>query len=185
MCSSGKTRPPLWQWRGESIQWTSITQWSEYITTLKCVLHSRVHSGTDVCLLNSSVDSISEVCLTQKSTQCHRSVSYTVVQDSKVKVEQTFFYTFPSWLAFLFVFSPLPDYVKATVDTVMKVHFNEKEGDVLAFLTGIVRAGLVARLCESHTRYSDEGPLQWDRGRCPGLSHRNGTCRVGSQIVWV
>ena len=50
--------------------------------------------------------------------------------------------------------------MKATVDTVMKVHFKEKEGDVLAFLTGMVRAGLVARLCESHSGYSDEGPLQ-------------------------
>ena len=73
--------------------------------------------------------------------------------------------------------------MKATVDTVMKVHFSEKEGDVLAFLTGMVRAGLVARLCESHSGYSDEGPLQRERGQCPGLSHRNGTCRVGSQIM--
>uniref|UniRef100_A0A4W3JJF1 Probable ATP-dependent RNA helicase DHX35 n=2 Tax=Callorhinchus milii TaxID=7868 RepID=A0A4W3JJF1_CALMI len=32
--------------------------------------------------------------------------------------------------------SPAPDYVKATVDTVMKIHQNESEGDVLAFLTG-------------------------------------------------
>ena len=31
---------------------------------------------------------------------------------------------------------PVPDYLKATVETVMKIHHNEKEGDVLAFLTG-------------------------------------------------
>ena len=34
----------------------------------------------------------------------------------------------------------------------MKVHFNEKEGDVLAFLTGMVRAGLAARLYECRRR---------------------------------
>ncbi|XP_030068758.1 putative ATP-dependent RNA helicase DHX35 [Microcaecilia unicolor] len=32
--------------------------------------------------------------------------------------------------------SPVPDYVKCTVETVMKIHQTEKDGDVLAFLTG-------------------------------------------------
>ena len=49
--------------------------------------------------------------------------------------------------AFLSVSSPLPDYVKATVDTVMKIHFNEKEGDVLAFLTGMVHAACCVCVC--------------------------------------
>lgn len=31
---------------------------------------------------------------------------------------------------------PVPDYVKATMETVMKIHRGEKPGDVLAFLTG-------------------------------------------------
>ncbi|KAJ9594469.1 hypothetical protein L9F63_014081, partial [Diploptera punctata] len=31
---------------------------------------------------------------------------------------------------------PVPDYVKATVDTVIKIHLNEPMGDILAFLTG-------------------------------------------------
>lgn len=35
--------------------------------------------------------------------------------------------------------SPVPDYVKATVETVMKIHETEDDGDVLAFLTGQVR----------------------------------------------
>lgn len=35
-----------------------------------------------------------------------------------------------------FVVSPVPDYVKATVETVMKIHETEDDGDVLAFLTG-------------------------------------------------
>ncbi len=35
--------------------------------------------------------------------------------------------------------SPCPDYLKMTVETVMKIHFNEREGDVLVFLTGQVR----------------------------------------------
>ncbi|WAR12042.1 DHX35-like protein, partial [Mya arenaria] len=39
-----------------------------------------------------------------------------------------------------FIFSPVPDYVKATVETIVKIHNNEKQGDVLAFLTGMVSA---------------------------------------------
>ena len=31
---------------------------------------------------------------------------------------------------------PLPDYVKATMDTILKIHHNEPNGDILAFLTG-------------------------------------------------
>lgn len=34
--------------------------------------------------------------------------------------------------------SPVPDYVKSTVETVMKIHQTEGDGDVLAFLTGQV-----------------------------------------------
>lgn len=34
--------------------------------------------------------------------------------------------------------SPVPDYVKATVETVLKIHETEDDGDVLAFLTGQV-----------------------------------------------
>ncbi|XP_070188507.1 probable ATP-dependent RNA helicase DHX35 isoform X2 [Littorina saxatilis] len=40
---------------------------------------------------------------------------------------------------------PLPDYIQATVDTVMKIHFNEKPGDVLAFLTGMEEVDTVVR----------------------------------------
>ena len=36
----------------------------------------------------------------------------------------------------LYSLDPVPDYVKATVETVMKIHLTEKEGDILAFLTG-------------------------------------------------
>ncbi|XP_048253674.1 probable ATP-dependent RNA helicase DHX35 [Haliotis rufescens] len=35
-----------------------------------------------------------------------------------------------------YLLDPHPDYLKATVETVMKIHFNQREGDVLAFLTG-------------------------------------------------
>ena len=43
------------------------------------------------------------------------------------------------------VFSPVPDYVKATVDTVMKIHRSEKEGDILAFLTGQVSCSCIGK----------------------------------------
>ena len=33
-----------------------------------------------------------------------------------------------------------------------------------------------ARLCESHRGHRDEDSLQWERGRCAGLSYWNGTC---------
>ena len=36
----------------------------------------------------------------------------------------------------LYALDPVPNYVKATVETVMKIHCYEKEGDILAFLTG-------------------------------------------------
>ncbi|MGH0124482.1 UNVERIFIED_CONTAM: hypothetical protein FKN15_077167 [Acipenser sinensis] len=42
--------------------------------------------------------------------------------------------TFP--VDVFYTMSPVPDYVKATVETVMKIHESEGDGDVLAFLTG-------------------------------------------------
>ncbi|XP_052062495.1 probable ATP-dependent RNA helicase DHX35 isoform X3 [Mytilus californianus] len=41
---------------------------------------------------------------------------------------------------------PVPDYLKCTVETVMKVHNSEKEGDVLAFLTGQDEVEAVVRM---------------------------------------
>ena len=36
----------------------------------------------------------------------------------------------------LYSLDPVPDYVKATVETAIKIHLQEREGDILAFLTG-------------------------------------------------
>lgn len=47
------------------------------------------------------------------------------------------------FLTLLFVLSPVPDYVKATVETVLKIHETEDDGDVLAFLTGQVSGHIV------------------------------------------
>ncbi|VDI31476.1 ATP-dependent RNA helicase DDX35, partial [Mytilus galloprovincialis] len=41
---------------------------------------------------------------------------------------------------------PVPDYLKCTVETVMKVHNSEKEGDILAFLTGQDEVEAVVRM---------------------------------------
>ena len=41
-------------------------------------------------------------------------------------------------ITIVFFFSPVPDYVKCTVDTVMGIHREEGQGDILAFLTGQV-----------------------------------------------
>ncbi|KAM5220347.1 putative ATP-dependent RNA helicase DHX35 isoform 2-T2 [Hipposideros larvatus] len=42
--------------------------------------------------------------------------------------------TFP--VDIFYLQSPVPDYIKSTVETVMKIHQTEGDGDVLAFLTG-------------------------------------------------
>ncbi|XP_043351661.1 probable ATP-dependent RNA helicase DHX35 isoform X1 [Dermochelys coriacea] len=42
--------------------------------------------------------------------------------------------TFP--VDVFYIQSPVPDYVKSTVETVMKIHQSESDGDILAFLTG-------------------------------------------------
>ncbi|XP_052040128.1 probable ATP-dependent RNA helicase DHX35 isoform X2 [Apodemus sylvaticus] len=44
--------------------------------------------------------------------------------------------TFP--VDIFYLQSPVPDYIKATVDTVVKIHQTEGDGDILAFLTGQV-----------------------------------------------
>ncbi|XP_037771510.1 probable ATP-dependent RNA helicase DHX35 isoform X3 [Chelonia mydas] len=44
--------------------------------------------------------------------------------------------TFP--VDIFYIQSPVPDYVKSTVETVMKIHQSESDGDILAFLTGQV-----------------------------------------------
>ncbi|XP_058535533.1 probable ATP-dependent RNA helicase DHX35 isoform X1 [Ochotona princeps] len=42
--------------------------------------------------------------------------------------------TFP--VDIFYLQSPVPDYIKSTVETVMKIHQTEADGDILAFLTG-------------------------------------------------
>ena len=39
-------------------------------------------------------------------------------------------------LFFSFVSDPLPDYIKAAVETVVEIHKKEPPGDILVFLTG-------------------------------------------------
>ena len=42
-------------------------------------------------------------------------------------------------LVFYFsILSPVPDYVRVTIDTIVAIHKQEPHGDVLAFLTGQV-----------------------------------------------
>ncbi|XP_047439691.1 probable ATP-dependent RNA helicase DHX35 [Mugil cephalus] len=48
--------------------------------------------------------------------------------------------------------SPVPDYVKATVETVLKIHETEDDGDVLAFLTGQEEVEKVVSLLQDQAR---------------------------------
>ncbi|GFS16134.1 DEAH (Asp-Glu-Ala-His) box polypeptide 35 [Elysia marginata] len=36
-----------------------------------------------------------------------------------------------------YTLDPVPNYIKASVETVMKIHFNERPGDVIVFMTGL------------------------------------------------
>lgn len=47
----------------------------------------------------------------------------------------------------------MPDYVKATVETVLKIHETEDDGDVLAFLTGQV-SGYICNTTQPLLLYS-------------------------------
>lgn len=54
---------------------------------------------------------------------------------------------------------PCPDYVRATVDTIMKIHHKEPSGDILAFLTGQEEITQAIRMIREHmelTSVSDE-----------------------------
>lgn len=58
--------------------------------------------------------------------------------------------TFP--VDVFYAIDPVPDYIKATVETVMKIHHTEGNGDVLAFLTGMEEVGNVVRLLIEEAR---------------------------------
>ncbi|KAK2152383.1 hypothetical protein LSH36_330g06039 [Paralvinella palmiformis] len=56
--------------------------------------------------------------------------------------------------------NPVPDYRKATVETVMKIHRSERPGDVLAFLTGQDEVQYVVSLLIEHARHLDQDSLK-------------------------
>lgn len=49
-----------------------------------------------------------------------------------------------------YVKEPVPDYVKATVDTAMKIHESEPNGDILIFLTGYEEVDRAVALLKEH-----------------------------------
>ncbi|KAI4884892.1 hypothetical protein NFI96_013074 [Prochilodus magdalenae] len=58
--------------------------------------------------------------------------------------------TFP--VDVFYTVSPVPDYVKATVETVLKIHEAEEDGDVLAFLTGQEEVEKVVSMLQEQAR---------------------------------
>ncbi|KAK3519482.1 hypothetical protein QTP70_031671 [Hemibagrus guttatus] len=58
--------------------------------------------------------------------------------------------TFP--VDVFYTVSPVPDYVKATVETVLKIHEAEEDGDVLAFLTGQEEVEKVVSMLQDQAR---------------------------------
>ncbi|KAK3610344.1 hypothetical protein CHS0354_029813 [Potamilus streckersoni] len=57
---------------------------------------------------------------------------------------------------------PFPNYVKGTVETVIKIHHNEQSGDVLAFLTGQEEVETVVSLLidEAKRLYKEKHPMK-------------------------
>ncbi|KAG8039035.1 hypothetical protein G9C98_003342, partial [Cotesia typhae] len=56
-----------------------------------------------------------------------------------------------------YVKEPVPDYVKAVVDTALKIHSNEEPGDILAFLTGMDEVDRAVSLLKEHAELIKEG----------------------------
>jgi len=53
--------------------------------------------------------------------------------------------------------SPVPDYMKAAVETVIKIHEIQPEGDILVFLTGQEQVETAARMLKQYGRDLNEG----------------------------
>ncbi|XP_012286028.1 probable ATP-dependent RNA helicase DHX35 isoform X2 [Orussus abietinus] len=56
-----------------------------------------------------------------------------------------------------YVQDPVADYVNAVVDTTLKIHENEEEGDILAFLTGMEEVDRAVSLLSEHAKLVKEG----------------------------
>lgn len=56
---------------------------------------------------------------------------------------------------------PVPDYVKATLETVIKISTHEPAGDVLVFLTGYEEVETVVKLLKD---FVNHGAYTGDRG---------------------
>lgn len=52
---------------------------------------------------------------------------------------------------------PVPDYVKAVVDTALKIHESDEPGDILAFLTGMEEVDRAVSLLNEYAKLVKEG----------------------------
>ncbi|XP_044016696.1 probable ATP-dependent RNA helicase DHX35 isoform X2 [Aphidius gifuensis] len=59
-----------------------------------------------------------------------------------------------------YVDEPVADYVKAVVDTALKIHEDEESGDILAFLTGMDEVDRAVSLLQDHAKIVKEGKLK-------------------------
>ncbi|ELT92990.1 hypothetical protein CAPTEDRAFT_98868 [Capitella teleta] len=59
-----------------------------------------------------------------------------------------------------YIKAPVPSYLKATVETVMKIHHTERYGDILAFLTGQDEVEQVVSLLIEHARQLPKDALK-------------------------
>ena len=56
---------------------------------------------------------------------------------------------------------PVADYVKAVVDTALKIHESEEPGDVLAFLTGMEEVDRAVGLLKEHAQLVKDGQCEY------------------------
>lgn len=60
-----------------------------------------------------------------------------------------------------FFLDPVADYVKAVVQTALKIHDNEESGDILAFLTGMDEVDYAVSLLSDHAKLIKEGKRKY------------------------
>lgn len=61
-----------------------------------------------------------------------------------------------------YVAEPVADYVKALVDTALKINQAEEPGDILAFLTGMEEVDRAVQLLSEHAKIAKEGQCKFE-----------------------
>lgn len=81
--------------------------------------------------------------------------------------------------------SPVPDYIKSTVETAMKIHQMESDGDILAFLTGQVETWafvLALQCCSVGFVKPPQPPAFLSCADCNLIKDANSSALMGAEL---